>query len=104
MRAKITAASEKSQICYDLVMKLIEKIGPLMEKENERKRQKKIFAEQEEKDAMERQKQLNLAVIAQGTVSNPYFFSDIKNYFFSFLLFVTLKLTKSLLPTRRGLR
>ena len=88
MRAKITAASEKSQICYDLVLKLMEKIGPLLEEENERKRQKKIFAEQEEKDAMERQKQLNLAVVAQDTVSDTHFFSHIKiiSFLFYFLL------------------
>ena len=86
MRAKITVASEKSQICHDLVIKLIEILGPLLEEENERKRQKKIYAEQEEKDTTERQKQLDLAAIAQDTVSNMHLFNDINIFYFIFFL------------------
>lgn len=72
MRAKISAAFEKSQTCHNLVIKLIDKFGPLLDDENERKKQRKIIGEQEERDAVERAKHLLLAAIAQDTVSHPH--------------------------------
>ena len=69
MRLKITAASEKSQSLSELASQIIERLGPLLELENENKRQRKLYAENEAKEAILRDELLAAAAAAASQLS-----------------------------------
>lgn len=69
MRAKIIAASEKAQFCFDFATKIIEKLETLTEEENNHKRDRRLQAERQTSEALKEREEQALAVFELNKVS-----------------------------------
>lgn len=69
MRGKMTSASERSLSTLKLTVSIIERLEPLLEFENENRKQRRLVAEKEVEDAVERERELAIAAAAKDAVS-----------------------------------